>query len=121
MTISADLDRRFRDAAAASGLLDVAYDLQDSPVGPLLLAATPRGLCRISFDPEPEREAEQLAREAGVRVLRSRKPLDGIRRQLDEYFAGRRTSFELDVSPAESCSMPISRASSNSGHRSTRS
>ena len=93
MTVSPDLDRRFR--AAAAGLLDVAYDLVDSPLGPLLVAATPRGVCRISFDPEPEEEAETLARRFGLRVLRA--PLDGPRRELDEYFEGRRETFELDV------------------------
>ena len=95
MTVSADLDLRFRAAAAAAGLLDVAYDLVDSPLGPLLVAATPRGVCRISFDPEPEEEAETLARRFGLRVLRA--PLDGPRRELDEYFEGRRETFELDV------------------------
>ena len=48
-----ELDRRFRDAAASAGLLDVAYDYTDSPVGRLLVATSERGLCRISFDPEP--------------------------------------------------------------------
>ena len=95
MTVSPDLDRRFRAATAAAGLLDVAYDLVDSPLGPLLVAATPRGVCRISFDPEPEEEAETLARRFGVRVLRT--PLDGPRRELDEYFEGRRQTFDLDL------------------------
>ena len=40
MTVSPELDARFRDAAAAEGLLDVAYDLVDTPVGPLLVAVT---------------------------------------------------------------------------------
>jgi methylated-DNA-[protein]-cysteine S-methyltransferase len=95
-TLPADLDRRFRDAAA-EGLLDVAYDISDSPVGPLLVAATQRGLCRISFDPEPEREAETLARAFGVRVLRTPRPLETARRELDEYFEGRRREFDLLV------------------------
>ena len=47
MTVSPDLDRRFRDAAAAEGLLDVGFDVVESPIGPLLVAATPRGLARI--------------------------------------------------------------------------
>jgi methylated-DNA-[protein]-cysteine S-methyltransferase len=95
VTVSADLDRSFRAAAAAAGLLDVAYDVVDSPLGPLLVAATPRGLCRISFDPEPEREAEALAERFGLRILRA--PLDEPRRELDEYFAGRRRAFELPI------------------------
>ena len=95
MTVSADLDRRFRAAAAAAGLLDVAYDVVDSPLGPLLVAATQRGVCRISFDPEPEEEADELARRFGLRVLRT--PLDGPRRELDEYFERRRETFDLDI------------------------
>ena len=94
-TVSPELDARFRTAAAGSGLLDVAYDLVDSPVGRLLVAASDRGLCRISFDPEPEAEAERLARAFGVRVLRT--PLDEPRRELDEYFEGRRRAFDLPI------------------------
>jgi methylated-DNA-[protein]-cysteine S-methyltransferase len=96
-TVPPDLDRRFRTAAATEGLLDVAYDLTDSPIGPLLVAATERGVCRISFDPEPEREVETLARAFGARVLRSPRPLARTRRELDDYFAGRRRVFELPV------------------------
>jgi methylated-DNA-[protein]-cysteine S-methyltransferase len=94
-TVSPDLDHRFRSTAASSGLLDVTYDLVDTPVGPLLVAASERGLCRISFDPEPEAEAERLARTFGLRVLRA--PLDEPRRELDEYFEGRRRSFDLPI------------------------
>jgi methylated-DNA-[protein]-cysteine S-methyltransferase len=94
-TVSSDLDTRFRSAAASSGLLDVAYDVVDSPIGPLLVAASERGLCRISFDPEPEAEAERLARAFGPRVLRA--PLDAPRRELDEYFEGRRRAFDLSL------------------------
>ena len=96
-TVPDRLDRRFRDAAALAGLLDVAYDFADSPVGTLLVAANARGLCRISFDPEPERELETLARAFGARVLRSPGPVDGVRRELDEYFEGERREFDLPV------------------------
>ena len=97
MTITSDIDRRFREAAAAEGLLDVAYDLADTPLGTLLLAATPEGLCRISFDPDPEQELDALARTFGLRVLRSPRPLDEARRELDEYFEGGRREFDLRV------------------------
>ena len=96
-TVPDSLDRRFRAAATSSGLLDVTYDLFDSPLGTLLLAASPRGLCRISYDPEPERETEVLAKRFGVRVLRAPAPLDDPRRQLDEYFEGRRRAFDLEL------------------------
>jgi methylated-DNA-[protein]-cysteine S-methyltransferase len=94
-TVPTTLDRKFRNAAAAAGLLDVSYDIADTPVGPLLVAVTDQGLCRISFDPEPERETEQLARTFGARILRAPKPVDSVRRELDEYFQGRRRDFDL--------------------------
>ena len=97
MSIPTDLDRRFRDAAAASGLLDVAYDVVDSPVGPLLVGASERGICLISYDPEPEHAVETLAKRFGARVLRSPRPVDATRHQLDEYFEGRRRDFDLPV------------------------
>jgi len=95
--VSPDLDRRFRDAAASENLLDVAYDLVDTPIGTLLIAATERGFCRIAYDAEPDRELERLARAFGVRVLRSALPIDPARRQLDEYFDGRRHRFDLPL------------------------
>jgi len=95
MTVPVQLDAEFRRRAATEGLLDVAYTLTDSPVGTLLLAATPAGLCRVSFDPDPEAEADALARRFGARVLRSSSPLEQARRELDEYFEGRRRAFDL--------------------------
>ena len=97
MTVSPELDRRFRDAAAAEGLLDVAYELHDTPVGELLVAVTQRGVCEIHYDADPDAEAERLARLFGTRVLRSPRPTDEARRQLDEYFAGERQEFDLEV------------------------
>jgi methylated-DNA-[protein]-cysteine S-methyltransferase len=97
MTVSPELDARFRDAAAAEGLLDVGFDVVDTPVGPLLVAATRRGVARIFFDADPELHLDRLARTFGSRVLRSARVVDRARRQLDEYFSGRRNAFELDV------------------------
>ena len=93
MSVSPDLDSAFREAALGAGLVDVRYDVVESPIGDLLLAATPRGLCRISYTVEGADES--LARAFGVRVLRA--PLDDVRRELDEYFNGSRTSFDLPI------------------------
>jgi methylated-DNA-[protein]-cysteine S-methyltransferase len=93
MSITPELDARFRAAALAEGLVDVRYDLTESPVGELFIASTDRGLCRISY--HPDGQDEELARIFGVRVLRV--PLDGVRRELDEYFAGRRREFDLPL------------------------
>jgi methylated-DNA-[protein]-cysteine S-methyltransferase len=96
--VPATLDARFRAAAAASGDLDVAYDvLDDTPVGSLLVGVSERGLCRVHFDPDPERELEELARRFGPRVLRSPQALARVRRELDEYFSGRRHAFDLEL------------------------
>jgi methylated-DNA-[protein]-cysteine S-methyltransferase len=93
MNVTPDLDARFREAALREGIVDVRFDELDSPVGPLFVAATDRGLCRISYFPDGMEE--QIARTFGVRVLRS--PLDDVRRELDEYFEGRRREFDLPL------------------------
>lgn len=97
MTVPADLDRRFRHAAVRAELLDAAYDVIDSELGPLLAAVTERGLARITYDPDPERELERLAGFAGPRVLRAPRALDRARQELDDYFAGRRKAFDLEL------------------------
>ena len=91
--LTPELDARFRAAALAEGLVDVRYDVVASPVGDLFLAATERGLCRISY--RVEGQDEELARSFGVRVLRM--PLDTVWRELDEYFEGRRREFDLPL------------------------
>ncbi len=99
MTVPTDLDRRFRDAAEREGLVDVAYDVAESPLGDLLVAVTDRGLCRIAF--RPDAALDEIAADFGARVLRVPKRVDHARRELDEYFAGRRREFDLetDLSP----------------------
>jgi methylated-DNA-[protein]-cysteine S-methyltransferase len=96
-TISTELDERFRAAAADSGLLDVAYDVVDSPLGELFVGVSERGLCTISYTTKPESAVEQLARDFGTRILRSPRPVDAVARQLDEYFEGKRRKFELEL------------------------
>src|SRR6185295_8922928 len=96
MTVSPDLDRRFREAAATLGLIDVGFDVVDTPIGELLVAASDRGLAAISFETDEDR-VEQLARIAGPRVLRSPRSVDGARRELEEYFEGRRRTFDVTL------------------------
>jgi methylated-DNA-[protein]-cysteine S-methyltransferase len=87
-------------AATAAGLLDVAYATLDSPVGRLLLAATPEGLVRLAYldDPgEEESVLEQLAAKVSPRILAAPRKLDRPRRELDQYFAGARRRFEAPL------------------------
>ena len=84
--------------AEALGLLDVAYRTVDSPVGTLLLAATPTGLVRIAYEGEGlDTVLERLATKISSRILRAPKRLDDTARQLEEYFARRRRHFELPL------------------------
>jgi methylated-DNA-[protein]-cysteine S-methyltransferase len=87
---------RVRAAAVAEGLVDVAWSTTDSPVGPLVLASTPAGLIRISFDGDLSM-LDDLAVKVSPRVLEAPARLDDVRRQLDEYFAGRRRVFDLPI------------------------
>jgi methylated-DNA-[protein]-cysteine S-methyltransferase len=95
----AAVDTALAERAGAEGLLDVAYATADSPLGSLLLAATPRGLVRLAYtDFRHEDEVlEDLARRLSPRVLRAPSRLDEARRELDEYFAGRRSEFDLPI------------------------
>jgi methylated-DNA-[protein]-cysteine S-methyltransferase len=94
----AGLRDRLGLAAEAGGLLDVAYTTIDSPVGPLLLAATPAGLVRVAYAVEDhDRVLAALARQISPRVLRAPRRLDPAARELDEYFGGRRRVFDLPL------------------------
>jgi methylated-DNA-[protein]-cysteine S-methyltransferase len=91
-----ELDRGLAEKAAAEGLLDVAYATVDSPLGPLVVAATPRGLARVSYGAHDE-VLPELAAKLSPRILESPARLDAARRELDEYFDGKRQSFDLPL------------------------
>jgi methylated-DNA-[protein]-cysteine S-methyltransferase len=85
-------------AAEAEGLLDVAFTTVDSPVGTLLLAATPKGLLRVAYDTEDhDHVLDTLSQQISPRVLRAPKRLDAAARELEEYFGGQRRSFDLPL------------------------
>lgn len=85
--------------AEEEGLVDVAYTSVDSPLGQLLVAATPRGLVRVSYTEfrGMEETLEELARRVSPRVLEAPGRLDPVRRELDEYFEGRRREFDVPI------------------------
>jgi methylated-DNA-[protein]-cysteine S-methyltransferase len=91
--------RRLNDAAEGEGLIDVAVERHDSPLGTLLVAATGSGLVRVGMPNEGEEAVlAELADRVAPRVLIApRASVTETRRQLDEYFEGRRRGFEVDL------------------------
>src|SRR5215218_2072385 len=108
-----DIEQQLRDAALdlpgespdltaraeEEGLLDVAYTSVDSPLGRLVVASTPEGLVRVSYTEfrGEDEVLEELARRVSPRVLEAPARLDGVRRELDEYFEGRRQRFDTPI------------------------
>jgi methylated-DNA-[protein]-cysteine S-methyltransferase len=111
--VTTDIEQQLREAAldlpgdapaiaeraAREGLVDVAYASVESPLGPLVVAATPKGLVRVSYSEfrGEDEVLEDLARRVSPRVLEAPARLDGVRRELDEYFEGRREEFETPI------------------------
>ena len=95
---NARLHARLVAVAQRDGVLDVAYRQVDTPVGPLLLAATERGLVRVAYDREDhDTVLASLAAAVSPRILHAPARLDEVSRQLAEYFAGRRKSFDVPL------------------------
>jgi len=92
------LRARLAERAERAGLLDVAYRTLDSPVGTLLLAATPTGIVRLAYEREGLDEVlMQLAAKVSPRIIAAPRRLDPAVRQLDEYFAHRREGFDVPL------------------------
>src|SRR4051794_6515563 len=92
------LHQRLERDADADGVLDVAYRTIDTPVGSLLLAATSVGLIRVAYDIEGhDAVLARIADAVSPRILRAPARLDAVAIQIDEYFAKRRTGFEVPV------------------------
>jgi len=88
--------RRFSERAAAKGLADISYAALDSPFGALLAASTASGLVRLAFPEEGiDPVLEGLAQRLSPRIVEAGKGLERVRRELDDYFSGRRRDFEL--------------------------
>jgi methylated-DNA-[protein]-cysteine S-methyltransferase len=88
----------FRRRADREGLVEVAWTEVDTPVGTMLLASTDEGLVRVALSNEEEDIfLEDLSDNISPRVVEHPKRLDPVRRQFDEYFEGRRTSFDVIV------------------------
>ena len=93
-----ELQAALRHRAAEERLIDVAYATADSPLGPLIVMVTSRGLVRLSYS--GERLDEQMAEVAdriSPRIFAAGERTDEVRRQLDDYFAGRRPRFDVPI------------------------
>jgi methylated-DNA-[protein]-cysteine S-methyltransferase len=104
---------RVSDAAWASGLAEVAYAWADSPLGRLLVAVSRRGVVRVSYPDHPRHDTlEHLARVISPRMVESASATEEVRRELDEYFEGRRRSFDVkvDLSPVQGFSRRVLQA-----------
>jgi len=95
---NARLHARLVDRAERNDLHDISYRTMDSPFGALLLAATPQGLVRVAFELEGHDDVlARLSTAISPRILRTPRRLDGVARQLDDYFAGRRHEFDVPL------------------------
>jgi methylated-DNA-[protein]-cysteine S-methyltransferase len=82
--------------AAAEGVADLVYATIDSPLGPLFIASSARGLIRVAY-PGDRDPVEELAARVSPRIVEAPEFLDSIRRELDEYFAGKRVHFDAPL------------------------
>jgi methylated-DNA-[protein]-cysteine S-methyltransferase len=90
--------RRVSERAAAEGFADISYAPVDSPFGTLHAATTKRGLVRVAFPEESvESVLERLAQRLSPRIVEAPASLDPVKRELDEYFAGRRRAFDIPL------------------------
>jgi methylated-DNA-[protein]-cysteine S-methyltransferase len=87
----------FRRRAEAGGLLDIAYTAMDTPIGPLLLAATDAGLVAVAFSGKHDDTLNELAMRLSPRILEAPGRLDAVRRELDAYFEGKLRDFSVPL------------------------
>lgn len=92
------LHARLVERARSQGLVDVSYRTLDTPIGPLLLAATETGLVKVAAEAQDfDVVLETLGTKLGARVMRDEKHFDTVATQLDEYFAGTRQAFDVPL------------------------
>lgn len=84
--------------AKREGLATVGYDVLESPLGPLWVAITPKGVATIHYGAEPpESELRRLVRVYGPGVVPDHRRSSPLARELDQYFRGRRRRFDIPV------------------------
>ena len=85
--------------AGAEDLVDVGYADHETPLGVVRIGATRQGIVRLVLPEEDaERELQDLADRVSPRIVRTgTAELTAARRELDEYFAGRRRTFDVPL------------------------
>jgi len=81
--------------AAREGLVDAWYWRQPSPFGQLTVVTSEQGVCAVAFPEHDDEILEEVAAALGPRVCPARGETAEVRRQLDEYFLGKRRAFDL--------------------------
>ncbi|MFP5362760.1 MAG: methylated-DNA--[protein]-cysteine S-methyltransferase [Thermoleophilia bacterium] len=95
---AAALAARTAARAAADAVAPIAYAHVDSPAGRLVAVATPRGLARIAYEVENgglDGILDDIASRLSPAIVEAPARLDRVRRELEEYFAGRRREFDV--------------------------
>jgi methylated-DNA-[protein]-cysteine S-methyltransferase len=85
---------------AATAPADLHYALVETPVGTLVAARSPRGLVTLSYADlfgGADGVLDWVAAKLSPRMLEAPARLDDVRRELDEYFEGRRRDFDLPI------------------------
>lgn len=97
-TVVTEARERLLARAKKEGLTTVGYDLLDSPLGPLWVAITPKGVATIHYGGEPPAVAlRRLVRVYGPGIVPDHRRSSALARELDQYFAGRRRVFEVEA------------------------
>jgi methylated-DNA-[protein]-cysteine S-methyltransferase len=97
---AATLAARTAARAAEEGVAQIAYATVDSPVGRLVAVQTPRGLARLAYELENgglDSVLDNVATRLSPAIVEAPARLDDVRRELDEYFEGRRRDFDLEL------------------------
>ena len=97
---AATLAARTAARAADEGVAQIAYAFVDSPVGRLVAVATPHGVARIAYELENgglDSILDDVALKLSPAIVEAPARLERVRRELDEYFDGRRRDFDVPL------------------------
>ncbi|HEV2058207.1 MAG TPA: hypothetical protein VGR11_02555, partial [Solirubrobacteraceae bacterium] len=97
---AAALAARTAARAAEEDVAEIAYATVDSPVGRLVAVATPRGLARLAYELGNgglDEILDDVALRLSPAIVEAPARLDPVRRELEEYFDGRRQDFDVPL------------------------